>query len=87
MALGTADELKGRVGGDTVELHDEHGALVREVPTDGSVSDLRRALDILDESGAQGVVTLRRPSLDDVFLALTSSGARTAESSHVKEIA
>ena len=87
VALGTATELKGRVGGDTVELHDEHGALVREVPTDGSVSDLRRALDILDESGARGMVTLRRPSLDDVFLALTSSGARTAESSHVKEIA
>jgi ABC-2 type transport system ATP-binding protein len=87
VALGTANELKGRVGGDTVELHDEHGGLVREVPTDGSVSDLRRALDVLDESGAQGVVTLRRPSLDDVFLALTSPDARTAKPSRVKEVA
>jgi ABC-2 type transport system ATP-binding protein len=29
---------------------------------------------VLDESGAEGVVTLRRPSLDDVFLALTADG-------------
>ncbi|HEY9308222.1 MAG TPA: ATP-binding cassette domain-containing protein [Microbacterium sp.] len=72
VATGTAADLKGRIGGDAVELHDVHGALLREVPTDGSVSGLRRALDVLDESGAEGVVTLRRPSLDDVFLALTS---------------
>ena len=75
VASGTAAQLKGRVGGDTVELHDEHGELLREVPTNGTVSDLRRALDVLDESGAKGVVTLRRPSLDDVFLALTSPDA------------
>jgi ABC-2 type transport system ATP-binding protein len=75
VAVGTASELKARVGGDTVELHDEHGDLVHEVPTDGTVSGLRRALDKLDESGAHGVVTLRRPSLDDVFLALTDGAA------------
>ncbi|MCC2031336.1 ATP-binding cassette domain-containing protein [Microbacterium allomyrinae] len=72
VAIGTAAQLKSRIGGDTVELHDEHGVLLHEEPTDGSVSGLRRALDVLDESGAQGVVVLRRPSLDDVFLALTS---------------
>ncbi len=88
VASGTAAELKGRIGGDTVELHDEHGALLREVATDGTVSDLRRALDVLDESGAEGVVTLRRPSLDDVFLALTSpEGPRSAEALPLKEIA
>jgi ABC-2 type transport system ATP-binding protein len=42
----------------------------------GTVSGLRRALDVLDEAGAEGVVTLRRPSLDDVFLALTSPDTR-----------
>ncbi len=73
VAIGTASSLKARIGGDTVELRDAHGALVREVPTDGTVSGLRRALDQLDESGAEGVVSLRRPTLDDVFLALTSS--------------
>ena len=94
VASGTPAALKSRVGGDTVELHDVHGDLLREVPTDGTVTGLRRALDVLDESGAEGVVTLRRPSLDDVFLALTSSdgrggraGVRDAEASALKEIA
>ncbi len=72
VALGTAPELKSRVGGDTVELHDARGELLHEVPTDGTVSGLRAALDVLDESGAVGVVTIRRPSLDDVFLTLTA---------------
>ncbi|GEK86354.1 ATP-binding cassette domain-containing protein [Microbacterium aerolatum] len=72
-ALGTAAELKARVGGDTVELHDEHGGLLREIATDGSVPGLRRALDELDQQGAEGTVNLRRPTLDDVFLAVTAS--------------
>lgn len=76
-ALGTPAELKARIGGDTVELHDDRGELRREIPTDGSVADLRRALDLLDEEGEHGVVTLRRPTLDDVFLAVTSSTAPT----------
>jgi len=79
VATGTAAQLKARVGGDTVELHDEHGDVLREVPTDGTVSGLRHALDVLDESGAEGVVTLRRPSLDDVFLSLTSPGRSTKQ--------
>ncbi|WP_309104880.1 ATP-binding cassette domain-containing protein [Microbacterium sp.] len=71
-ALGTAAELKARVGGDTVEVHDDRGELRREIATDGTVAGLRRALDLLDQEGADGVVTLRRPSLDDVFLAVTA---------------
>jgi ABC-2 type transport system ATP-binding protein len=47
--------------------------LLRQIATDGTVTDLRRALDLLDEQGADGVVTLRRPTLDDVFLALTAT--------------
>jgi len=78
-ALGTPDQLKSRVGGDTVELHDERGELLATLPTDGSVADLRRALDLLDEEGREGVVTLRRPTLDDVFLAVTSDGLATKE--------
>jgi ABC-2 type transport system ATP-binding protein len=87
VAVGTAAELKARVGGDTVELHDRQGDLLSEVPTDGTVTGLRRALDVLDESGAEGVVTLRRPSLDDVFLTLTSAGGREAEAPALKETA
>jgi ABC-2 type transport system ATP-binding protein len=83
-ALGTPAELKARVGGDTVELHDGHGDLLREIPTDGTVTDLRRALDLLDEAGEDGVVTLRRPTLDDVFLAVTAPADSTRP---VKELA
>ncbi|WP_217182872.1 ATP-binding cassette domain-containing protein [Streptomyces sp. AC495_CC817] len=72
-ALGTAAELKARIGGDTVELHDRSGEVLRRIPTDGSVADLRRALDRLDEEGADGVVSLHRPTLDDVFLAVTAA--------------
>ncbi|MBT2484890.1 MULTISPECIES: ATP-binding cassette domain-containing protein [unclassified Microbacterium] len=78
-ALGTPAELKARIGGDTVELHDSRGQLRREIPTDGSVADLRRALDQLDEEGEDGTVTLRRPTLDDVFLAVTASVPATKE--------
>ena len=72
-AVGTADQLKSRIGGDTVEVHDVHGDLIREIATDGTLPGLRRALDLLDEQGAEGTVTLRRPTLDDVFLALTAT--------------
>lgn len=78
-ALGTPAELKSRIGGDTVELHDDRGDLLRQIPTDGSVAGLRRALDRLDEEGREGVVTLRRPSLDDVFLDVTSDPIMTEE--------
>ncbi|WP_091230372.1 ATP-binding cassette domain-containing protein [Microbacterium sp. 3J1] len=77
-ALGTPAELKARIGGDTVELHDARGELVREVATDGSIADLRRALDVLEAEGRDGTVALRRPTLDDVFLAVTTT-RRTEE--------
>ena len=73
-----------RVRGDTVELYDDHGTVLREIATDGSVTGLRRALDELDRQGADGTVTLRRPTLDDVFLAVTTAESR---SDLVKEIA
>lgn len=81
-AIGTPAELKARVGGETVEVHDARGALLREIPTDGSLSGLRHALDTLDEAGADGTVALRRPTLDDVFLAVTApTGARPLKES------
>lgn len=74
-ALGTPEELKARIGNDTVEAFDRSGNLMHAIPTDGSVAGLRRALDELDqnESGSHGSITVRRPSLDDVFLRLTSN--------------
>ena len=78
VAEGTAAELKARVGGEVLALHDADGELVREVPTDGTLAGLRRAIDQLDETDAASV-TLRTPSLDDVFLAVTGSHLPTAD--------
>jgi ABC-type multidrug transport system ATPase subunit len=69
-AIGTADDLKRRIGGEVVALHDRDGALLREIPTDGTVAGLRAALADVDDAAAASI-TLRRPTLDDVFLALT----------------
>ncbi|PWC03136.1 ATP-binding cassette domain-containing protein [Agromyces badenianii] len=81
-AEGTADELKSRVGGDVVELRSADGALLLELPTDGSVHGLRAAIDELDRSPAAAAVgaqvAIRRPSLDDVFLAITARAAASA---------
>jgi len=74
-AEGTAAELKARIGADTVELRDAQGSLVREFPTDGTLRGLRRALDSFE--GDDAAVTLRRPSLDDVFLAITGTRPTT----------
>jgi len=55
-------------------VHDADGAVVREIPTDGTVAGLRAALAGLDDDAAASV-SLRSPSLDDVFLSLTGKKA------------
>jgi ABC-2 type transport system ATP-binding protein len=83
VAEGTPAELKARVGGEVLALHDANGSVVRQIPTDGTVAGLRRALAAVGDDAAD--VTLRAPSLDDVFLAVT--GSRTSTSTDQKEIA
>ena len=77
VALGTAAELKARIGGDTVQLRDAEGELIEEIPTDGTVAGVRRAIGALDSAGLEGTVSLHRPTLDDVFLNLTDRGAKS----------
>jgi daunorubicin resistance ABC transporter ATP-binding subunit len=72
VADGTADELKARVGGEMLTVSDAAGAVLAEVPTDGTLAGLRAALADLDDAGAASVA-LRSPSLDDVFLAVTGT--------------
>lgn len=85
-AEGTADELKARVSGETVELFFadaetlEAAAAVTSgrragaslhVPVDGA-EDVRRVLDDLADRGLPATrIALHKPTLDDVFLALT----------------
>ncbi|MGH3395155.1 MAG: ATP-binding cassette domain-containing protein [Streptosporangiaceae bacterium] len=100
IAAGTAEELKGRVGGDVLEftvpdrsrLADAAGAIVSigegephvdketgviNIGVGGRGSDaLIDAVRGLDSAGVQTQgLALRRPSLDDVFLALTGHAA------------
>ncbi len=100
IAAGTAEELKGRVGGDVVEFSVPDRARVADAvaaianvgegephvePETGVVSvgvgsagseALIQVVRSLDRTGVQTHgLTLRRPSLDDVFLALTGHAA------------
>ncbi len=50
-------------------------------PAPGGITTLRSALDLLDRAGIQvDDIGIRRPSLDDVFLALTGHGVTDQES-------
>ena len=104
IAAGTAEELKGRVGGDVLEFtvpdrdrldaaaaaistigegepHVDKETGVISVGVGGQGSDaLIDAVRGLDAAGVQTHgLALRRPSLDDVFLALTGHAAEDEE--------
>lgn len=73
VATGTAAELKSRVGGEVIELHNAHEELILTVPTTGRIVDIRHTLNELALQVPQDTrVSIRKPSMDDVFVALTS---------------
>jgi ABC-2 type transport system ATP-binding protein len=82
LEVGLHDEATARLTATAlapVGIHPPNvvGSLV-EVPVEGGPRTAMEALRILDQSGIEPVsFTLREPSLDDVFLALT--GRQTAE--------
>ncbi len=103
IADGTADQLKGRVGGDLVtaspkrradlvrvrELLEVVGSgpvrvdetqLIVSVPVDSRVEALVKAAQSLDEAGIElSDLAIQRPSLDDVFLAITGKVGTTED--------
>jgi len=85
VATGTPAELKALVGTDTVVLTGPGSEVLQEIATDGSVEGLRAAMEQLGDVVPGAEVTLRRPTLDDVFLSLT--GAPGASASAAKELA
>ena len=109
IAFGTSDELKGRVGGDVIEVHvtkaadlphmaevlepifpgrvtvDEHAHRVRVPVVDRVESLLIAARAIEDADIPIDDLGVHRPSLDDVFLALTGRGAEDADESDAGE--
>jgi ABC-2 type transport system ATP-binding protein len=88
VASGTADALKTQIGGERIELRftDEVqllkaagvlsgvvDQLVLNVPSDGTAAHLHQVLDVLRDNGLTPErVSSHRPTLDDVFLALTA---------------
>ncbi|MCM3626917.1 ATP-binding cassette domain-containing protein [Paenibacillus glycanilyticus] len=81
VASGSAEQLKARVGGEVIELLNAHDEVIHAVPTTGSIQDISRTLNDLVHSVPHGTrVNIRRPSMDDVFVALT---ANTKEVLHV----
>jgi len=78
VASGTADQLKARVSGEVLELRGEQDELLRSIPTDGSLESVRQSLNELAQSiPPHSRVTIRRPTMDDVFLALTAPEPQT----------
>lgn len=74
VANGTAGELKARVGGEVLELIGEDDGVLRTVPIDGSIHDVQRTLSELALLYPQDTrVAIRKPSLDDVFVSLTTT--------------
>ncbi|AZN39760.1 ATP-binding cassette domain-containing protein [Paenibacillus albus] len=74
VATGTAEQLKARVGGEVIELIDEEEQVVMSIPTSGSLHDVRQTLNGLGDRIAPGTrVTIRKPSMDDVFVTLTTA--------------
>ena len=74
VAEGTAAELKARVGGEVLALHDADGdARARGAHRRHARRPARGARRALDDAGCRHPSSLRTPSLDDVFLAVTGS--------------
>jgi ABC-2 type transport system ATP-binding protein len=69
---GTPKQLKSRTGGEVVEVRGADDALLTEIGTDGTIRGLRAAIENLETEFPGATVSLRKPSLDDVFLALTA---------------
>lgn len=78
VASGTAEALKARIGGEVIELRNHMDEVIQSIPTSGSMQDLRHTLNqIADNCEPDTRIFIRKPSLDDVFLALTGTGDAT----------
>jgi ABC-2 type transport system ATP-binding protein len=87
VADGSPHDLKSRVGGDVVTVSAPDGTVLLEVPADDTAAGLRAALDQVERSGIEGTIGLRRPTLDDAFLALTGAEPASASAAGAEPVA
>lgn len=79
VATGTAEQLKAQVRSDRVELRDTDDQLLSRVPTDGTIRDLLGILnDLQTQVPADVRVSIQRPTMDEVFISLTSGDKEVA---------
>ena len=84
-AVGRAREILARLSGADGQLQQRSRTLA--APTSGGPPVFREVLRALDEAGiAVYDVGLRRPTLDDVFLALTGHATAAAEDPETAEV-
>lgn len=75
-AEGTPAELKAQVGEEVLEIRGPDETVLAERAVDGSPESIRRTLfELAPIAGPNTHVVLRRPTMDDVFLALTEEVA------------
>lgn len=79
VAIGTAEELKARIGGEVIELRNRQDEVIRTIPTSGSVHDVRHTLnEVASLCPSDTRIIIRKPSLDDVFVSLTTKEQKEA---------
>lgn len=78
VAGGTAAELKAQLGGAVIRATGDRDEVLEEIPTTGTAEDLSAQLADLARRLPRAAVTVRRPTLDDVFLHLTGDPAGDA---------
>lgn len=79
VAQGTPSEMKSRIGSEVVELRNETDEVIQEIPTNGCIHEVKQILEeVTSKFPASTRISIRRPSLDDVFLSLTSEKGRVS---------
>jgi ABC-2 type transport system ATP-binding protein len=79
VASGSPAQMKAAVGGGVIEVRSVEDELLREISTDGTAAALRDALDtIADQALGDVRIGIRMPTLDDVFLSVTTTGKDAA---------
>lgn len=75
IASGTAAQLKEHIGGSTIQIQDDAGHILADIPTSGTTENVAGHLAAVSHQWPDATVTVRRPTLDEVFLELTGKPA------------